>query len=55
MKNKTIELKSFYGLSQRKQDYYEQYIKDVKIEDVEKAVEYITNQSTNIKATLLPL
>ena len=34
---------------------YEQYIKDVKIEDVEKAVEYITNQSTNIKATLLPL
>ena len=30
MKNKTIELKSFYGLSQRKQDYYEQYIKLLK-------------------------
>ena len=30
MKNKTTEFKSFYGLSQRKQDYYEQYIKLLK-------------------------
>ena len=30
IKNNTIELKSFYGLSQRKQDDYEQYIKLLK-------------------------
>ena len=34
---------------------YAQYIKDVKLEDVIKIVEYITNQSTSIKATLLPM
>lgn len=30
MKNNTIEFKSFYSLPQRKQDYYEQYIKLLK-------------------------
>ena len=46
---------SALGFDVQQIENYAQYIKDVKLEDVKKAVSYLQNDATNVKASLLPL